>query len=212
MRQAIEDGADWLEIDVQESADGEVIVIHDSDFMKLAGVDLKVWDGPLDQIREIDVGSWFDPRFSAERVPTLAEVLELARGKARVIGFAHGTELRLETSGLRGGKTERGFQLRSVQPQQATCCGGGPEGTRRCRLVKAGLIVTAPKPEANPNRNLGPKQRSPQHVFARFPAGKRGGKHGNRRMTDMSEMRIVIVKRVAGRAVDHCGGRGALDA
>ena len=34
---------------------------------------------------EIDVGSWFDPRFSGERVPTLVEVLEAARGKAHVV-------------------------------------------------------------------------------------------------------------------------------
>jgi glycerophosphoryl diester phosphodiesterase len=85
MRMAIEDGADWLEIDVQESADGEVMVIHDSDFMKLANVNMKVWDGSYADIREIDVGGWFDKQFSDERVPTLAEVLELARGKARVV-------------------------------------------------------------------------------------------------------------------------------
>ena len=85
IRAAIEDASDWVEIDVQETVDGEVVVIHDSDFMKLAGVDLKVWDGTLEQIRDIDIGSWFDPQFSAERVPTLAEVLEEAKGKARVV-------------------------------------------------------------------------------------------------------------------------------
>ncbi len=85
VRQAIEDGADWIEIDVQETVDGEVVVIHDSDFMKLAGVNLKVWDGTLAQVKEIDIGSWFDQQFSAERVPTLIEVLEEARGKARVM-------------------------------------------------------------------------------------------------------------------------------
>jgi glycerophosphoryl diester phosphodiesterase len=85
IRQAIEDGADMIEIDVQESNDGEVVVIHDSDFMKLSGNDLKVRDGSLKQIQEIDIGSWFDPGFSAERVPTLAQVLEMARGKVRVI-------------------------------------------------------------------------------------------------------------------------------
>jgi glycerophosphoryl diester phosphodiesterase len=83
--QAIEDGADWVEIDVQESADGEVVVIHDSDFMKLANVDLKVWDGTAAQIASIDVGSWFDPAFSDERVPTLREVLAAVRGKAGVV-------------------------------------------------------------------------------------------------------------------------------
>ncbi|MGB5705711.1 MAG: glycerophosphodiester phosphodiesterase [Arenicellales bacterium] len=85
VNQAIEDRADWIEIDVQETADGEVVVIHDSDFMKLAGIDLKVWDGAFEEIRNIDVGSWFDPRFDDQRVPTLAEVLKASRGKARVL-------------------------------------------------------------------------------------------------------------------------------
>ena len=85
VRQAIKDGADWIEIDVQETTDGEVIVIHDSDFMKLAGVNLKVWDGTLEEIRAIDVGSWFGTEFADERVPTLAEVLKEVHGRCRVI-------------------------------------------------------------------------------------------------------------------------------
>ncbi len=85
MRHAINDGADWLEIDVQETLDGEVIVIHDSDFMKLANKNLKVWNGTFEEIRNIDVGSWFNTGFSAERVPLLAEILELAKGKCRVL-------------------------------------------------------------------------------------------------------------------------------
>ena len=84
-RQAIADGTDWVEIDVQESIDGTVMVIHDSDFMKLAGEDLKVWDGTVQQLQAIDIGSWFDPKFSAERVPTLARVLEEVHGKAHLL-------------------------------------------------------------------------------------------------------------------------------
>ncbi len=85
VRQAIKDGTDWIEIDVQETIDGEVVVIHDSDFMKLAGVNLKVWDGTLKRLRKIDIGSWFGPEFSAERVPTLAEVLDESRGQSGVV-------------------------------------------------------------------------------------------------------------------------------
>lgn len=77
--QAIEDGADWVEIDVQETRDGQVVVVHDSDFMKLAGDPIKVWEGDLARIQEIDVGSWFDPAFSDQRVPTLEQVLQLIR-------------------------------------------------------------------------------------------------------------------------------------
>ncbi len=81
---AIEEGADWVEIDVQETADGEVVVFHDSDFMKLAGVDLKIWDATVADLKNIDVGSWFAPKFKDQRVPTLGEVLDECKGKAGV--------------------------------------------------------------------------------------------------------------------------------
>ncbi len=84
VRQAIQDRADWVEIDVQETADGEVVLFHDSDFMKLAGRDLKIWDATLDDLKEIDIGSWFAPEFKDERVPTLAEVLDECKGKIGV--------------------------------------------------------------------------------------------------------------------------------
>jgi glycerophosphoryl diester phosphodiesterase len=85
VRKAIEDGADWIEVDVQESADGEVVVIHDKDFMRLAGNPLKIWNARMEDIAGIDVGSWFGPEFSGERVPTLRNVLEAARGRAKVL-------------------------------------------------------------------------------------------------------------------------------
>jgi glycerophosphoryl diester phosphodiesterase len=77
---AIEDGADWIELDVQEDADGTVVVQHDSDFMKQAGVNLKLWNATAEDLQRIDIGSWFDPGFADQRVPTLREVLELAKG------------------------------------------------------------------------------------------------------------------------------------
>lgn len=85
VRQAIKDGTDWVEIDVQETIDGEIVVIHDSDFMKLAGVDMKVRNGSLKELKEIDIGTWFNPEFSTERIPTLSDVLEEVRGKARLL-------------------------------------------------------------------------------------------------------------------------------
>lgn len=85
MQQAISDGSDWLEIDVQESADGVVVVIHDSDFMKLARANLEVWKTTFKEMKTLDMGSWFDAKFSTERVPTLAELLAVAKGRCRVL-------------------------------------------------------------------------------------------------------------------------------
>jgi glycerophosphoryl diester phosphodiesterase len=81
---ALEEGADFVEIDVQETADGVIVVLHDADLMRLAGVKLNIWDADYDDLRDMDVGSWFSPEFSGERIPTLREVLEMVRGRARV--------------------------------------------------------------------------------------------------------------------------------
>jgi len=83
-KRGIVDGAGWLEIDVQENADGVVVVGHDRDFMRVAGVNLEVWKATDSDLADLDVGSSFDPAFSDERVPTLREVLELAKGRAGV--------------------------------------------------------------------------------------------------------------------------------
>lgn len=83
-RQAIQDGADWIELDVQETADGQVVVLHDSDFKKMADNPLKIWDANREDLSSIDIGSSFASEFASERVPTLAEVLQLCRGKIGV--------------------------------------------------------------------------------------------------------------------------------
>ncbi len=84
IRQAISDGADWVEVDVQETTDGVVVLFHDSDFKKIAGIDLKIWEATSNQLKNIDVGSFFSPDFYKERVPTLNQVLELCKGKIGV--------------------------------------------------------------------------------------------------------------------------------
>ena len=81
---AIEDGADWVEIDVQESSDGVVVVAHDSDLKKVAGVDTKIWEGTADELQAVDIGSYFGSEFRDERIPALADVLEACRGKVGV--------------------------------------------------------------------------------------------------------------------------------
>jgi glycerophosphoryl diester phosphodiesterase len=85
IHKALDDGADWIEIDVQETADNQVIVVHDSDFMKLSLVDLKVWDATMADLAGIDIGSWFDPEYANERTPLLRDVLLAAKGKSKVL-------------------------------------------------------------------------------------------------------------------------------
>lgn len=84
IRAAIADGADWVEIDVQETADGEVVVFHDSDFKKVAGSELKIWNATREDLNRLDIGTWFSAEFQAERVPTLEDVLRECQGKVGV--------------------------------------------------------------------------------------------------------------------------------
>jgi glycerophosphoryl diester phosphodiesterase len=84
MRKAIASGADYAEMDVQLTADGVVVLLHDRDLKRVAGVSRRLDELSYEEVRQLDVGSWFDPAFSGERVPTLAEVINLCRGKMRL--------------------------------------------------------------------------------------------------------------------------------
>ncbi len=84
-RLGIEQKADFIELDVQESADGQVVVVHDSDLMKLGGPPRKIWEMTAAELRAVDIGSRIDPKYAGEGVPTLADVLALAKGRIGVI-------------------------------------------------------------------------------------------------------------------------------
>ena len=81
LRQAVADGADYAEIDVQTTADGVVVLMHDADLMRVASVNRKIQDIPYHEIRKIDIGSWFDPDFKNERPATLEEAITFARDR-----------------------------------------------------------------------------------------------------------------------------------
>lgn len=84
LRQAIIEGADYAEIDVQTTADGVVVLLHDADLMRVASVNRRLRDVHYDELENIDVGSWFAPEFGSERIPTLQEVIDAARGRIRL--------------------------------------------------------------------------------------------------------------------------------
>ena len=79
IREAIVTGAQFAEIDVQLSKDGVLVVTHDSDFSRIAGVARKVWDLTYSEIRAIPLGASAAPEFRNEPAPTLDEVLSIAR-------------------------------------------------------------------------------------------------------------------------------------
>ncbi len=84
VRQAISDGAHWVEIDVQRTRDDEVVVIHDRDLKRVGGINLPIATTSYHELSAVDVGSWFKPEFKNERVPTLSQVLTLCKGQIKV--------------------------------------------------------------------------------------------------------------------------------
>ncbi|UED84490.1 glycerophosphodiester phosphodiesterase family protein [Streptomyces profundus] len=89
-REALAQGAEVLEGDVQLTADGELILLHDDTlarttdvaevFPDRAGEDVGAFT--LEEIRQLDAGSWHRARYAGERVPTVEEILRLNRGRA----------------------------------------------------------------------------------------------------------------------------------
>jgi glycerophosphoryl diester phosphodiesterase len=76
--------AHWFELDCTMSKDGEIVVIHDDDLERTAGMRGAVRDLTLAQIKEADAGTWFDVKFAGEPAPTLGEALDLAKGRIGV--------------------------------------------------------------------------------------------------------------------------------
>lgn len=72
---AIDLGVDWIEIDVVTTADGVVILSHDSAADRCTSGTGLFKTMMLEQVKTLDAGSWFDARFSGERIPTLDEVI-----------------------------------------------------------------------------------------------------------------------------------------
>lgn len=84
IRSAIDAEADWVEIDVQESKDGIVMVAHDSDLKKVANNPIKIWEASAEQLRQVDIGGFFSAEFVGEKMPTLDEVLIACKDKVGV--------------------------------------------------------------------------------------------------------------------------------
>jgi glycerophosphoryl diester phosphodiesterase len=102
-KQAMAQGADYVEQDLQVTKDGQLVCLHDltldrttnvkevfpgrSRTLKREGRDLAgnhVSDFTLAEIKQLDSGAWFDPKFKGEKVLTFQEAIDLVKGKAGI--------------------------------------------------------------------------------------------------------------------------------
>ncbi len=105
---AWEQGADAIEGDFFLTADGEIVCIHDPRTSRVSDTDTEVANATLEELRQLDVGSWKGQEWAGTGIPTLGEVFEIVpAGKKIFVEIKSGTEIlpvlyeELDRSGLR---------------------------------------------------------------------------------------------------------------
>ncbi|WP_223829673.1 glycerophosphodiester phosphodiesterase [Paenibacillus arenilitoris] len=73
-----------IELDVHLSKDGVPVVMHDHTLDRTSNGTGPIKAYTVEELREFDAGGWFSPGFAGERIPTLEEVLELAKGRIKL--------------------------------------------------------------------------------------------------------------------------------
>ena len=81
---AISVGVDFIELDVQQTRDGVLVVMHDSNLKRTTGVNKDIWDVDYADIQNLDAGSWFDPAYANARIHTLEETLQFVDKRAKL--------------------------------------------------------------------------------------------------------------------------------
>lgn len=76
---AVYEDVDWVELDVHQTKDGVIIVSHDDNLSRISGKNVFVHDLTYDEIKAMDVGSWFSPDYADLRITTLDEALKLLK-------------------------------------------------------------------------------------------------------------------------------------
>lgn len=72
-------GADWVELDVQQTKDKKLVVSHDTNLLRVTGVNKNIIDMNYSDIEKLDAGSFFDKKFKDEKIPLFEDVVKWAR-------------------------------------------------------------------------------------------------------------------------------------
>lgn len=81
---AIDNLSDYAEIDVQETKDGVVVLLHDSSLRRTTGNSQYIWNLTYEELEEIDAGSRFGREFEGTTIPMLEEVLPLCQNTMKL--------------------------------------------------------------------------------------------------------------------------------
>lgn len=81
---AIAEKADYVEVDIRVTKDGELVLLHDPSLKRTTGLNKNIWDMTYEQVSALDAGSWFGKEFTGTKIPTLRELFELCKGQIKI--------------------------------------------------------------------------------------------------------------------------------
>jgi glycerophosphoryl diester phosphodiesterase len=90
---AIELGCTGIETDVHMTKDGYLVLMHDEKIDRTTDGMGYIKDYNLEELRQLDAGKWKALEFSGERIPTVEELIELAKSKDIIINFEIKTDV-----------------------------------------------------------------------------------------------------------------------
>lgn len=84
-KKALESGVDALELDLRQTSDSVLVVLHDADVERTTNGAGNVKNFTFEELQKLDAGSWFDKKFSDEKIPSLREVIDLLDDSTLII-------------------------------------------------------------------------------------------------------------------------------
>lgn len=104
IEKAIENGADYVEIDVRLTADGQVVLMHDATTTRTTNGSMVISNSTYAELQALDAGAWFSEEYVGTKIPTLEEAIEACKGKIMM-------NIELKSSGTAGELEEKVAEL-----------------------------------------------------------------------------------------------------
>ncbi|MDR2022319.1 MAG: glycerophosphodiester phosphodiesterase [Hungatella sp.] len=114
MSKAIDDLADYVEIDVQETKDGVVVLGHDISLKRVSGINRTISSYTFEELQHLDVGKWFSDDFEGERIPSLEETMKLCKGRINI-------NIEIKDLGRGSGLPDKVFELIEKYQMKEQC-------------------------------------------------------------------------------------------
>lgn len=83
-KNAIKNGADYVEIDLRTTKDSQLVIMHDASLLRMTGINAKVKDCLYDSLKNLQVRDTNHPEWGSQKLPTFNEVLQLSKGKINI--------------------------------------------------------------------------------------------------------------------------------